>query len=158
MKCEKCPNAATWHVTEIHTEDNVEELHLCEVCAHKYLADPQPDGKPTPSKAIPAVEEDAPATHRECDSCGLKFVDFRNTGRLGCPHDYEVFGDELSQLLESVHGETRHVGKVPRRRPEARKAAEEMGGLRRQLAQAVKGENYEEAARLRDQIRRFEEG
>ncbi len=158
MKCEKCPNAATWHVTEIHSEADIEELHLCEVCAHKYLADPQPGQKASTPKASRSDDEDAPSAQRECDVCGLKFVDFRNTGRLGCPHDYEVFQEELAQLLESVHGDTRHSGKVPRRRPEARKAAEELTGLRRQLAQAVTREDYEEAARLRDRIRRLEEG
>src|SRR5438128_702274 len=120
MKCQKCPNAATLHITEIVSEEHVEELHLCEVCAHKYLADPQPKG--TGSKLLPQpAGEDAeePAgMNRECEVCGVKFVDFRNTGRLGCPHDYEVFHDELVQLLENIHGETRHSGKVPRRQPQ----------------------------------------
>jgi protein arginine kinase activator len=158
MKCEKCPNAATWHVTEIHSEADIEELHLCEVCAHKYLADPQPGVNNHPVKPAPIEDEESHLGQRECDACGLKFVDFRNTGRLGCPHDYDVFQDELVPLLESVHGDSRHIGKTPRRHPEARKAAEELTGLRRQLTQAVTREDYEEAARLRDQIRRLEEG
>lgn len=160
MKCEQCPNQATWHITEIHSEDNIEEVHLCEVCAHKYLAEPQQQQaakagiKPS---ASPDVAEEAPTAQRECEICGLKFVDFRNTGRLGCPHDYQVFEEELTQLLESVHGETRHVGKVPRRQPEARKAQEELTQLRRKLTSAVTREAYEEAARIRDRIREIEE-
>ena len=155
MKCEKCPNAATSHITEIHSEDNVEEVHLCEMCANKYLAGPNqaPSAKPAPAGDL----EEAGGTHRECEACGLKFVDFRNTGRLGCPHDYEVFGDELGQLLENIHGETRHTGKVPRRQPQARQARDELMGLRKQLAAAVQKEDYEDAARLRDRIRRLEE-
>jgi protein arginine kinase activator len=159
MKCQKCPNAATLHITEIVSEDHVDELHLCEVCAHKYLSEPQPkpSGKPVAALAGDDVEE-ASGIHRECDLCGIKFVDFRNTGRLGCPHDYEVFRDELLQLLENIHGETRHVGKSPRRLPQNRQAQAELMQLRKQLLQAVHREAYEEAARLRDRIRHLEEG
>src|SRR6516162_8272309 len=122
MKCQKCTKAATLHITEIVTEDQVEELHLCEECAHKYLYEPQQktsSGKPvTPA---PAEESDEPAVlNRECEVCGLKFVDFRNTGRLGCPHDYQAFREELTPLLENIHGETRHCGKSPRRLPQSK--------------------------------------
>src|SRR5215468_597577 len=137
MKCQKCTKAATLHITEIVSEDQVEELHLCEECAHKYLYEPQhkqQTGIKQAQAAGPVEETEEPAVlNRECEVCGLKFVDFRNTGRLGCPHDYDEFGEELTQLLESVHGETRHVGKVPRRQPEARKAQEELTQLRRKL-------------------------
>src|SRR5262249_43790363 len=94
---------------------------------------------------------------RECETCGIKFVDFRYTGRLGCPHDYDVFRDELVQLLENIHGETRHCGKVPRRLPQARQTRAELSQLRKELARAVEREAYEEAARLRDRIRRLEQ-
>lgn len=158
MKCQKCPNAATLHITEIMSEDHVEELHLCEVCAHKYLSEPK--GK-TASK-VPAVAasedaDEASGMNRECDLCGIKFVDFRNTGRLGCPHDYGVFREELLQLLENIHGETRHVGKVPRRLPKNKQTQAELMQLRKQLLQAVHREAYEEAARIRDRIRQLEE-
>jgi protein arginine kinase activator len=159
MKCQKCPNAATLHITEIVSEEHVEELHLCEVCAHKYLSEPQPKGsgtKLTPPSS--ADESDEPlGMNRECEVCGLKFVDFRNTGRLGCPHDYEVFHDELVQLLENIHGETRHSGKVPRRLPQSKQTQAELMQLRKQLLQAVHKEAYEEAARIRDRIRQLEE-
>ena len=158
MKCQKCPNAATLHITEIVSEDHVEELHLCEVCAHKYLSDPQPKPTGKPAGALASDDsEEAASIHRECDLCSIKFVDFRNTGRLGCPHDYEVFRDELVQLLENIHGETRHVGKSPRRLPQNKQAQAELMQLRKQLLQAVHREAYEEAARLRDRIRHLEE-
>ncbi|MFO0878263.1 MAG: UvrB/UvrC motif-containing protein [Gemmataceae bacterium] len=158
MKCQKCPNAATLHITEIVSEDKVDELHLCEVCAHKYLSEPQAksSSKPAPVVASEDVEE-VGGSQRECDMCGLKFVDFRNTGRLGCPHDYDVFREELLPLLENIHGETRHVGKLPRRLPQSKQTQAELLQLRKQLHQAVHREAYEEAARLRDRIRQLEE-
>lgn len=157
MKCNKCPNAATLHITEIVSEDHVEELHLCEACAHKYLSEPQPKHAGKSSATSPLDDLDSPGPVRECEMCGIKFVDFRNTHRLGCPHDYVVFRDELVQLLEKIHGETRHCGKVPRRLPQNRQAQAELMQLRKQLLQAVHKEAYEEAARIRDRIKRLEE-
>ncbi len=159
MKCQKCTKAATLHITEITGEDSFEELHLCEECAHKYLY--EPPQKQTGIKTAgspPAEETDEPAVlNRECEVCGIKFVDFRNTGRLGCPHDYQEFRDELLPLLENIHGETRHCGKSPRRLPQNKQMQSELIQLRKQLLQAVHKEAYEEAARLRDRIRRLEE-
>jgi protein arginine kinase activator len=160
MKCQKCTKAATLHITEITGEDSYEELHLCEECAHKYLYEPQQKqaGGKGAAAAAQAEEADEPAVlNRECEVCGLKFVDFRNTGRLGCPHDYQEFRDELLPLLENIHGETRHCGKSPRRLPQNKETQSELIQLRKQLLQAVHKEAYEEAARLRDRIRRLEE-
>src|SRR5271166_6198764 len=160
MKCQKCTKAATLHITEITGEDQFEELHLCEECAHKYLYEPQQKQAGGKQSVQPATAEEAeePAVlNRECEVCGLKFVDFRNTGRLGCPHDYDEFREELLPLLENIHGETRHCGKSPRRLPQAKQTQSELLQLRKQLLQAVNKEAYEEAARLRDRIRRLEE-
>jgi protein arginine kinase activator len=181
MKCQKCANAATLHITEVVSEDHVEEYHLCEGCAQKYLCEPQqksggiksapsafgghgtphaggPVGAPGPHGAHAGEDPDEPALlNRECEICGIKFVDFRNTGRLGCPHDYQQFREELAPLLENIHGETRHCGKTPRRLPQSKLTQSELMQLRKQLLQAVHKEHYEEAAKLRDRIRRLEE-
>jgi protein arginine kinase activator len=160
MKCQKCAKAATLHITEILGEEQIEELHLCEECAQKYLYEPTTTatGGKKPSPGGQGEEPDEPAVlNRECDICGIKFVDFRNSGRLGCPHDYEVFREELTPLLENIHGETKHCGKTPRRLPQNKQMQSELIQLRKQLLQAVNKEAYEEAAKLRDQIRRLEE-
>jgi len=75
--------------------------------------------------------------------CGIKFVDFRNNHRLGCSRDYQVFQNELLPLLENIHGETRHVGKTPRRYPQTKKAEAELVQLRGRLKRAVDREDYE---------------
>src|SRR5207248_7228653 len=153
MKCQKCPKQATLHITEVLGEDRYEDHHLCEECAHEYLYEPQPK-KPGGEEID---EETASLNQRQCPHCGLKFVEFRNSGRLGCPHDYEEFREELVPLLESIHGETRHCGKTPRRLPQNKQTQSELIQLRKQLQQAVNKEAYEEAARLRDRIRKLEE-
>ncbi len=161
MKCQKCTKAATLHITEIITEEQIEELHLCEECAHKYLYEPQL--KSNGSKpSLPSLEDleggEPELMSRECQICGIKFVDFRNTGRLGCPHDYVEFREELTPLLENIHGETKHCGKSPRRQPQTQQMQNELIQLRKQLLQAVNKEAYEEAAKIRDRIRQLEEG
>src|SRR5262249_27315428 len=141
-------------------EAQVEEWHRGGVSPNKPPREPQQ--KQQAGKALPSPpggeETDEPAVmNRECEICGIKFVDFRNTGRLGCPHDYQEFREELTPLLENIHGETRHVGKTPRRPPHAKQTESDLIQLRKQLLSAVNGEAYEEAARLRDRIRRLEE-
>jgi protein arginine kinase activator len=156
MKCEKCPKQATLHITEILSEDRFEEHHLCEQCAHEYIY--EPDAKKS-GKALEGLDDEelGALNQRQCPQCGMKFIEFRNSGRLGCPHDYEAFAEELLPLLENIHGDTRHCGKTPRRLPQTRQTQSELTRLRRQLQDAVSQEAYEEAAKIRDQIRLLEE-
>src|SRR5438094_9658858 len=113
-KCQKCPKAATLHITEVLGDDQYEELHLCEECAHKYLSE-----EPQKKKAEVAEDEEETGAlnQRECPVCGIKFVEFRNSGRLGCPHDYAEFREELTSLLENITGERKHAGRPPGRQP-----------------------------------------
>src|SRR5437588_2027911 len=149
MKCQKCTKAATLHITEVVSDDQFEELHLCEECANKYLYEPQQQGGASKGGDAGQTEESDEASalnQRECPNCGIKFVEFRNSGRLGCPHDYQEFREELLPLLENIHGEVRHCGKVPRRQPQNRQTQTELIQLRKQLLQAITREAYEEAA------------
>jgi protein arginine kinase activator len=157
QKCQKCSNPATLHITEVLGESQFEELHMCEQCANKYLYEPK--SKSASGKAVEAARdpEDSLFAQHECPSCGIKFVEFRNTGRLGCPHDYQAFREELVPLLENIHGETKHCGKTPRRGQQSQEAQHELVQLRQRLKQAVTREDYEEAAKLRDQIKTREE-
>jgi protein arginine kinase activator len=158
MKCQRCPKQATLHITEVLGDDRFEELHLCEECAKKYLYEPQhaKGSKAGPLDSGDAAEELASAGTR-CPACGLTFLEFRNHGRFGCPHDYDAFKTDLLPLMESVHGDTRHTGKTPHRAPRAQTAQTELAALRRELQTLVNEENYEEAARLRDKIKQLED-
>jgi protein arginine kinase activator len=83
-------------------------------------------------------------------------MEFRAEGRLGCPHDYEVFRVGLLPLLERIHRAQRHVGKVPRQPALDPQRLAELAELRSKLREAVEVEAYEDAARLRDLIRQKE--
>jgi protein arginine kinase activator len=157
QKCQKCQNPATLHITELMGENQFEELHLCEQCANKYLYEPQQKTGIKSGGTEGAEGEEGLLGQQECPHCGLKFVEFRNTGRLGCPQDYQAFREELLPLLENIHGEVKHTGKVPRRQPANKETHSELIQLRNRLKQAVTKEDYEEAAKLRDSIKRMEE-
>ena len=83
-------------------------------------------------------------------------MEFRAQGRLGCPHDYEVFRGGLEPLLaaDPSRRPARRQDAPPSRPPPDRQA--ELVELRRQLQPAVEAEAYEEAARLRDLLRQKE--
>jgi protein arginine kinase activator len=156
-KCHKCSKPATFHITEVVSEDHYEELHLCEECYHKFFYSQQGPGQKGEAGQLEENEEANLLNQKECPICGIKFVEFRNSGRLGCPHDYHEFRDELAPLLENIHGEVRHCGKTPRRLPQNKQTQSELIQLRKQLQQAITREAYEDAARLRDRIRQLEE-
>ena len=102
-----------------------------------------------------AAEELAKLDQRSCPKCGITFYEFRNQGRLGCPHDYEYFKRELTPLIMNIHGEGKHTGKRPKREA-ATGGGAELIRLRRAMDDAIKKEDYELASKLRDQIRDLE--
>ena len=164
MKCQNCEKPATFHITEL-TGPQPQEHHLCETCAKSYLADNDPTTPPAPTlagvlakqlKMGQAAEELAKLDQRACPMCGITFHEFRTKGRLGCPHDYDFFERELTPLVMNIHGETQHVGKRPRlgRTRSAHNA--EIIRLRREMKEAIDKEDYEQASKLRDEIRQME--
>ena len=160
MKCHKCSKVATMHITEIVCKDSVQECHLCEECAQKYLQEEVLEKEiievDLESSVTKMVENLAGATAVVCESCALQFSDFRNSGRLGCPHDYTVFHDELLPYLENIHGETKHCGKFPTRYGANKNIQKEIDILRKKLQTVIQKEKYEEAADIRDKIRLLE--
>jgi protein arginine kinase activator len=165
MKCQKCERPATFHITEL-TDDEPLEHHLCEEHAREYLAVPEPssDAFPTmvgsltqPILAEHTKEELSRIDQRACPVCGITFYEFRHHGRLGCPHDYECFREELAPLLVNIHGESEHRGKRPRNLEKYQSAVAELIRLRREMKEAVQKEDYEAASRMRDQIRQLEQ-
>lgn len=156
-KCGRCSKPAVLHITELQ-QGEVQALHLCEGCAKEYLSQ-----APSSSPEEPALSAESPSSEdldeldqRICPSCGISFKEFRAQGRLGCPHDYIAFEDELLPLLENIHGETEHCGKIPKRAPDSSQQQFRLIKLRSELRLAVDEERYEDAARLRDEIRNVE--
>ena len=162
MLCELCKQTqATVHLTEI-VNDQMTELHLCEACAnqkgaqvesHFGLAD-MLSGLADFGK----TQEPEEITTKACPNCGMTYEDFRKVGRLGCSECYPTFKRSLGSLLKRIHGSPIHLGKSPMRLIKTAKVAKtEIADLKRKLEQTIQNEEFEEAARLRDQIRRYEQ-
>ena len=186
MKCDvkECSQEATVHLTEI-VNDNITKLHLCEEHAKKKgvemeqhfgiadllqgLAEFGPSTLPTQSKKF------------KCGNCGMTYEDFKKIGRLGCADCYNAFQEHLGPLLKRIHGSNQHTGKTinapsmslkpsPSPAPTQQKslpaakatksapvpAGTDLETLRAKLKKAILSEAYEEAAKLRDQIRTLE--
>ncbi len=151
-KCRRCSKPATLHITEIR-KGEVQQLHLCESCAQKYLAQPGEDNESAPDAEVADLEA---ADELACPHCGITFRQFRSQGRLGCPYDYEIFESELQPLLENIHDDTQHCGKTPLEAAPANQDQFRLIRLRSELQTAVKDEAYERAASLRDEIQQLE--
>lgn len=160
--CERCKKAqATFHLTNIDRSQAKTERHLCDKCAGEeglLQGKGSVDLNEILENFIAGSKGSAELANLVCEQCGISYVEFRNQGLLGCPHDYEAFKEPLDRLLERTHnGSTQHVGKVPRSlATSSQKPQHDLRRLRRQLDEAIAGEDYERAARLRDRIRELE--
>jgi len=169
MKCQKCDKPATFHITEL-AGGKPQELHLCEEHAREYLT--QSGDEPASTSSMAAMlaqqmaqqmaigqtaEELAQLDQQSCPFCGVTFYEFRSQGRLGCPHDYVCFKEQLEPLILNIHGETEHVGKTPNRCPHGMQVRTQLIRLRREMKEAITEEDYERASELRDEIRHIED-
>ncbi len=160
MKCDQCGNPSTIHLTEIDKQTS-REMHLCEACAAelRLLAS---EAQELDLHAImdlfldPSEPTPTPPQVLVCPVCGLDPGSLAKIGRLGCPHDYDIFSDQLRPILERVHPQVIHTGKRPRQHAQAGHGgigSDQRLRLYQSLRAAVAAERYEEAARLRDQLR-----
>lgn len=157
MLCEVCQeNEAAVHLTQV-VDGNVRKLHLCQGCASQSGLNIDSALSLTDVLfGLGAAEEKEPGgPEKTCPACHMRRADFRKTARLGCPACYDTFADELASLLTGMHRGTTHTGKIPHNTARALVEAKSLSALQDQLDTAIREEKYEEAARLRDLIRKL---
>ena len=163
MKCDFCPEKATVFLTQL-VDNEVKKMCLCESCAEeKGVSDPTGfsladvllgGGKVPESGEIVNQPESGPG--QVCPVCGFTLAKFQQVGRLGCSACYETFHSEIVGRLKGMHKGVRHLGRVPEHLAEAHHRQKQLDTLNERLEEAIKAENYEEAAGLRDKIAELE--
>ena len=164
MLCEECQKRqACVHITKVNNNHKTEK-HLCEYCAHQA-------GEFSFSSDAGLSVQDllkgmfsqgfVEPQHKsllECPNCGMAYSDFRHNGKIGCSVCYSTFADRLERMMRRIHGANVHTGKVPLRTGGAVAARQQLKKMKRQLERYIASEEYENAAKLRDEIRQLEKG
>jgi protein arginine kinase activator len=163
MLCENCnKRPATVHLTKIINEKKT-EVHLCEQCAkqqegvhfdtsfsiNNFLTGLLDSIQDSPIK-VDYIQT------TKCDKCGMTYGKFKQLGRLGCSECYNAFSEKLEPLVKRIHGSEGHMGKVPRKSGSSILLKNEIKTLKGKLEAAIRNEEYEQAAILRDKIRELE--
>lgn len=164
MICNICgTNEATIHLTEI-VNDQMVEIHLCESCAQEkgteFKAHFNVGDLLTSLKDLAAEVTGGEKTLSKCPNCGLSYEEFGRTGRLGCAECYEAFSRLLLPLIKRVQHSIQHTGKRPSRLVTPTRTSQTGGDLRElqnRLQKFIQEESFEDAARVRDQIKQLEE-
>tara|TARA_B100001248_G_scaffold262537_1_gene259238 strand:+ start:2200 stop:2715 length:516 start_codon:yes stop_codon:yes gene_type:complete len=159
LKCDICGKLATVHLTQI-VNNKIHKVNLCEECAQQKgvtssagfsLADMLAQNL---DLSLEGMEESSQEPH--CTHCGCTVEGFKKHGRLGCPDCYVALKSVIEPILGNIHKEVIHKGKRPvsgLTRIEFKKQVE---ALDEQIETAIAEERYEDAARLRDEIRVLE--
>jgi protein arginine kinase activator len=151
--CEGCQKEATIHLTQ-HVNGVLKKVDMCTSCPNaKKIDDPTGFSLADQLLGIGGPEEMRPARDEKvCPDCGFSEPEFKKSGRLGCPTCYTAFAASLNPLLHNMHPGDRHVGKMPERFRAVEMRRAELLRLQQQLDEAVETEDFEAAARLRDDI------
>ncbi|KAB2644887.1 MAG: excinuclease ABC subunit B [Verrucomicrobia bacterium] len=157
MNCDACKaSQATVFLTQI-VDGKMQKVNLCEACSkEKGVTDPTGFALADLLLGLGAAQEmERGGTVQKCPTCGFSQADFKKTGRLGCGACYQTFSEGLATLLKGMHKGTEHIGKIPARALQSIQRDSQVRTLQRDLRKAVAAEDYESAARLRDQLKQF---
>lgn len=171
MNCHMCgQREATTHLLELINGER-KSVWLCDICA-SGRAENGGDGPGLPhlgdagslsgeSASLAsflgqvAAAGDGTVRVAACPACGYEIKSFQDNNRLGCPKCYVHFRTQVLPILARYHRHASHLGKVPRQAGGLASQQGEITRLRVSLEKSIRGEDYEEAARLRDVMRKL---
>lgn len=169
MECSECKKRpANLYFTQI-INGKKREIHVCEVCAKQkgYMA----YGEESYSlhdllKGLfdfnsPQIGMQSEQLFKQeevhCPKCNLSFRDFQRIGKFGCAQCYNTFVAKLDSIFRRVHsGNTVHNGKIPKRKGGILHQKKELEEYRKELQYLIEREEFEQAAIVRDKIKRLE--
>lgn len=161
--CEECGVNEACYTISVMMGGQITQRHLCADCMAKMnmnlaagnvkhlLSAIMSAITGTAEEAVSEVV--APEDDVVCERCNTTLSQFTKSGRLGCPHCYTAFREQLTPMLQQIHGRVQHAGRKPIDDEAAQRRRTVYDRLSRQLEQAVAVEDFETAAILRDQLR-----
>lgn len=170
MLCDIChKREAKIYYTEIKNGEKKEQ-YLCEECAAEQSSFQTNKGDNSIESTLnnflsnilgsiygESEQKENKDTMPRCSSCGISYDDVLENGKFGCARCYDSFKTMVDKSLRQIQGANTHIGKQPERSKDTSKSQvinmTEMEKLSLQLQEAIEREEYEEAARLRDQMR-----
>lgn len=163
MLCQHCKkNQANTHIKRVVNGEKT-EMDLCSECAAKLGVDTSFDGlfdigsMMSGFLGMPQVSS-ALARETKCPGCGAVFSQISKSGKVGCARCYETFYDRLLPTIKRIHGNTVHTGKRLRTarltggQTAPTEEKNELEELSNKLTDAIKKQEFEKAAQLRDRI------
>lgn len=168
MICEICGKYKA--TTHIHTVINgaTADKHLCSYCAAKH-GNGSVNHNSLANMVASMFNDFAPTkiSEKRCECCNTSFSDIAKTGKVGCAECYKTFYDELLPYIKRLHSATTHIGKKPKapevngglisvKAEETSLAISRISTLKEELKSAVEREEFELAAKLRDEIKSLE--
>ena len=160
MKCEKCNEREATVLYKQTVNGATTVSHLCAACAAAAQSEAGfsahfPFGGDLFGNLFGISAPQKAPVGKHC-ACGALFSDVQRAGKVFCAKCYETFAEELEPTLRSLYGKARHTGRAPADRREARAKQDRLAALKAQLSAAIAEENFEQAAKLRDEIRQME--
>ena len=166
--CEECGVNEACYTISVMMGGQITQRHLCADCMSKMNMNLAAGNVKHLLSAIMSaisggVEEAAAAAGEGgaevpaivCERCGTSLSQFTKSGKLGCPQCYKAFREQLTPMLQQIHGRVQHAGRKPLDDEAAQRRRALYDRLSRQLEQAVAMEDFETAAILRDQLRQL---
>lgn len=170
MECQEChKRQATLHFSQV-INGNKTEVHVCEVCAKEkgYMTYPEEayslhnllsglfnfDSSSVDSQKGSSYKQ---AQDLQCPQCEMTFSEFKRVGKFGCAKCYRTFSERLDPILRRVHsGNTKHHGKIPTRKGGDLHLKKEIESHKAELHHLIENEAFEDAAKVRDEIKELE--
>lgn len=162
MLCEECKVNEASYTLSVMVGDEVTTRHLCGDCMAKMNMNIASGNiKSLLSSILSAITgNDTPAEKQPevvCPRCRTALSQFTKTGHLGCPACYEAFHEQLQPMLLQIHGRVQHAGRKPLATEDAQRSRYRQEDLTRQMEQAIAVEDFETAAKIRDQLKALAE-
>ena len=165
MLCDECGVNEACYTVSVMVGDTVTQRHLCADCMAKMNMNIASGNiKHLLSAILTAItgqEQPAAEAHAGpevvCERCNTTLSQFTKSGKLGCPACYQAFREQLTPMLQQIHGRVQHAGRKPLNTEAAQRLRSEQEELTRQMEQAVAMEDFETAAILRDRLKALAE-